>query len=193
MPFSAVLDACVLYPAPLRDTLLRVALVGLYQPLWSEKILEEVARVMLRYGYSAEKSDRLAKAMSAAFEDSMVIGWEPLESAMRNDPKDRHVLAAAVRAGADVIVTSNLKDFPLSSREPYGIEAQSPDVFLCYQLDLSPARVVGALREQAKATGRHGYPERTVGQILRSLTRCGVNVFVEQVEAWLGPRESVNG
>lgn len=116
MPFSGFLDACVLYPSALRDTLLRVAERDLYRPLWSERVLAETRTVMIRKGMPAERADYSLRCMGVAFEDSIVTGWEDLESSMRNHPKDRHVLAAAVRGHADVLVTFNLRDFPDTAR-----------------------------------------------------------------------------
>src|SRR5581483_10914840 len=98
MPFSAVLDACVLYPDALRDTLPRIAEAGIYQPLWSEKILEEVHSVLKRKG---RRADHVVDCLRRAFPDAMIYGWEPFEGSMSNHPKDRHVLTAAVRGRAD--------------------------------------------------------------------------------------------
>jgi hypothetical protein len=95
----------------------------------------------------------------------MVTGHEPLITAMKNDAKDRHVAAAAVKAGAQVIVTANLKDF----RElPEGIEAQSPDDFLCNLLDLDPEGMLEVIRKQAADLTR---PTHTVEELLRALEK----------------------
>lgn len=111
--FIVVLDAGVLIPAPLRDTLLRAVEAGLYRAQWSEDILEEVRRNLIsELGRSEEQAQRLVDTIHTAFPEAMVTGYASLTAAMTNHPKDRHVLAAAVVAGAQVIVTSNLKDFP---------------------------------------------------------------------------------
>jgi predicted nucleic acid-binding protein len=135
-PFKVVLDANVLYPFSLRDTLLRAASEGLFQLYWSDQILEEARRSLVNSGkMTDERATRLRSVMEEAFPEAMVTGHEPLIAAMKNHEKDRHVAAAAVKAGAQVIVTSNLKHF----RElPEGIEAQSPDDFLCNIFDLDP-------------------------------------------------------
>lgn len=135
MAFVALLDANVLYPAYLRDLLLRLAQAGVYQPRWSEEILDEVARNVKegRDAVGQEKVDRMISLMERHFEDAEVTGYEGLIPAMTNDPKDRHVLAAAITGGADVIVTYNLRHFPPRSREPYNIDAQGPDEFLRHQ------------------------------------------------------------
>lgn len=136
--FKALLDANVLYPQYLNDALLRLAYAGVYQVRWSEQILEEMARnVKLRKPESLHASiDRRVGMMKAAFPEAMVAGYEALIPQMTNDEKDRHVLAAAIVGRADVIVTSNVKDFPPSSCRPYGIDVQPPDKFLCYQWEL---------------------------------------------------------
>lgn len=144
-PFRVVLDACVLYPMHLRDVLLQAAAEGLYQASWSEEILDEATRNLIKNLQITDvQATKLISAMAAAFPESMVTDYQHLVSAMRNDPKDRHVAAAAVKAGAQVIVTSNMRDF---SRLPDGIEAQTPDEFLCNLFDLDPDRMMHALEK----------------------------------------------
>jgi predicted nucleic acid-binding protein len=148
-PFKVVLDANVLYPFSLRDTLLRAASAALFQIYWSEEILEETRRNLLRSArLTEEQANRLISTMKEAFPEACVTGYEAIVAAMRNDEKDRHVAAAAVKAGAQVIVTSNLADF---HDLPEGIEAQSPDEFLCNLFDLDGAGLVELLRDQAAA------------------------------------------
>ena len=112
--FAAVLDACVLYNASVRDALLvQAETPALYVPRWSEEILEETRRNLVKHRHvSEEKAARLIRAMRTAFPEAAVSGYESLMPAMKNDHKDRHVLAAAVKCGAQTIVTFNLKDFP---------------------------------------------------------------------------------
>ncbi|WP_214107829.1 PIN domain-containing protein [Acrocarpospora catenulata] len=185
MPFSAVLDACVLYPNALRDTLLRVAEAGVYQPLWSERILAEVRGALIRNGLPELSVDRTLSFVRAAFPEAMVEGWEPLEDSMGNHVKDRHVLAAAVRGHADVIVTSNLRDFPSAACEPWDIDVQHPDTFLLYELELAPAVILDVLREQASSTGKPPHSSMTLEDVLASLENCGAPVFVAEVRSWL--------
>jgi predicted nucleic acid-binding protein len=143
----AVLDADVLYPMILRDTLLRVAAAGGFRVHWSAKILDEVVRNLIgQHRMDASNAASLVRAMEAAFPDAMVEGWEALEAKMPNHPKDRHVAAAAKRSGAGIVVTSNLKDF---SAMPDGIVAMSPDAFLTQLLDDTPYLVLAALHKQA--------------------------------------------
>jgi predicted nucleic acid-binding protein len=123
-----VLDACVLIPASLRDTLLRLAEhPKLYVARWSEEIIAETVRnLQNRIGLSADKTDYLLAELRKHFADSWVSGYERLISGMDNRPKDRHVLAAAVKCGARVIVSYNKRDFPAAATEPWLIEVQGP-------------------------------------------------------------------
>ena len=146
-PFAVVLDANVLYSAPLRDTLLRAAAEGFFHARWSEQILDEVQRnLVLKAGKPPAKVARLRSEMKRNFPDALVENYEHSITAMRNDPDDRHVAAAAVKCGAQVIVTLNLRDFTVL---PDGIEAQSPDEFLCNIFDLDPSKMLALLRQQA--------------------------------------------
>lgn len=146
-PFIVVIDANVLFPLTLRDTVLRAAAVGFFQIRWSEDILDEMERSLVSTGTMAlDKATKLREQMERFFPEAMVTGYEPLIPAMQNDAKDRHVAAVAVKAGAQVVTTANLKDFkPL----PDGIEPQAPDEFLCNLFDLDPDVFVEMLRDQA--------------------------------------------
>lgn len=146
-PFIVVLDANVLFPFTLRDTFLRAAAAGFYQMRWTSRILDEMSRSLVSTGtMSEDRVNRLRAIMERAFPEAEVIGYERLIDAMPNDPKDRHVVAAAVKAGAQVITTANLRDF---AALPDGVEAQSPDEFLCNLFDLDPTRFEELLRDQA--------------------------------------------
>lgn len=146
--YSAVLDACVLIPYPLYDVLLRCADKGLYRPLWSDEILDETERNLIQHlGLEYDKAATRLGYMRRAFPDATVKGYEGLVAAMTNDPKDRHVLAAAVRANTGLIVTANLKDFGPEHLESYGVTAIHPDDFLLDLLDLSEVAVIRTLHE----------------------------------------------
>lgn len=163
-PFKVLLDANVLFPFSLRDTLLRAAAEGFFQLYWSEQILDETTRNLVATGtITDEQAKRLRKAMTDAFPESMVTSYEALIDAMPNQKKDRHVAAAAIKAGAQVIVTRNMKDFKVL---PDGVEAQSPDEFLSNLFDLNPDGMVELVREQAKAMRK---PPRELGELLRGL------------------------
>lgn len=144
-----MLDACVLYPAALRDTLLRAAAAGLYQPLWSAEILEEVRRNLVEKGKRADLIQRLIDTLREAFPEAEVSDYQHLTATMPNDPKDRHVLAAAVASGAALIVTANLRDFPATALAPYHVAAQSPDDCLTSLLVAHPDVMTRVIVEQA--------------------------------------------
>ena len=147
--FPVVLDACVLYPRILRDTLLRAAEQNLYMPCWSSTILDEMKRNLVAGGrLTSERGDYLVSEMTRAFPSAAVTGFETLIPRMTNDEKDRHVSAVAVRARAEVIVTSNLRDFPAAALGGYGITAKAPDEFLLDLTSLSGRTMAKIVREQ---------------------------------------------
>lgn len=144
-----MLDACVLLPYQLADLLLRLADAELYEPLWSDAILDEVERNLIaKFNVSPEKAAKRLERMRAAFPDATVTGYEHLVDAMTTDPKDRHVAAAAVVGAAALIVTANTRDFPGDALAPYNIHAAHPDEFLQDQLDLAPGVTLESLRRQ---------------------------------------------
>lgn len=152
---------------PLCDTVLRLAAAELFEPYWSETILEEVRRNLVEDGRSSISSATARIAMMRVhFPEAIVNGHDSLIPAMTNHPKDRHVLAAAVKAGADQLVTDNLRDFGPDSTEPLGIEVRSPDEFLLNVIDLFPRETLAALRAQAAALTR---PPLAVADVLRAL------------------------
>ena len=151
--FPVVLDACVLIPMPLADTLLRLA--GgprLFLPKWTDQIMAEVSRNLQRnFGVTAEQAAYRESEIRKHFGEAWVEGYEDLILAMTNQEKDRHVLAAAVRSGAETIVTYNLKDFPRSALAPYAITAQGPSTFLKNLYELDSEAVLHTLEHQAAA------------------------------------------
>src|SRR5712691_5675823 len=129
-PVIAIYDANILYPAPLRDLFIRLAQAGLVRARWAEAIHEEWIRNVLKDNprLSAERLARTRALMNEAVRDCLVAGYEDLIASLSlPDPDDRHVLAAAIRASADVIVTYNLTDFPAAMLARFDIEAQHPD------------------------------------------------------------------
>lgn len=157
MAFTALYDANVLHPASMRDFLIRLGQTGLFRARWTEQILDEMVESILRRRRELD-ADRLARTrslMCEAVPDCLVIGYEPLMEGLElPDPDDRHVLAAAIRCSAEVIVTSNLKDFPAPALDPFNIEAQSPDAFVLNVVDLAPGRVATVVQQQASALQR---------------------------------------
>ena len=176
---AAVLDACVLVPAALRDTLLRLAETPpLYVPRWSDTIIGEVQRTLQRkLGKSAEQVNHLEAQLRNAFPEAWVTGYERFEATLTNHRKDRHVLAAAIRSSAQVIVTFNLKHFPAEATRPYRVGALHPDDFLVNLFRLDDTIVVTRFREQAAAIGR------TVEEQLQAIERTRVLPSFSQVLA----------
>jgi predicted nucleic acid-binding protein len=166
---AAVLDACVLVPASLRDTLLRLAYDDLFTPYWSISILREVERTLITNGLaSVNSAARLLHSMTIAFPQASVPSdiVERLTRSMTNQPKDRHVLAAAVAVSAPVIVTFNLKDFPSEALALTGVQVQTPDEFLIPLLEADPECVLDLLRQQAVDLVR---PPMSLAQVLDNL------------------------
>lgn len=149
--FVAVFDACVLYPASVRDLLLRLALTDLFRGRWTDRIHEEWIGGVLkrRRDLGRAQLERTRDLMNQAVPGCLVTAYENLIDSLRlPDPDDRHVLAAAIRCQAGVIVTYNLKHFPVEALAPYGIEAQHPDEFVVHLFDLDPGAVCAAVRDQ---------------------------------------------
>lgn len=177
---SALLDACVLMPINLTDVLLRLAKAGTFRPLWSAEVLDEVRRNLPRAsaGMTPEKSQQRVSAMRTAFADAEVSGYEWLLPTLTNHPKDRHVLAAAVHGGAEVIVTANLSDFPPGALRPHGVEAVHPDAFLLALLDLHPEIIAECLQNLVAAKRK---PQETLGSFLTKLAKVAPR-FTEEVQ-----------
>jgi len=148
--FVVVYDSCVLYPAPLRDLLMRLALTDLYRAKWTKDIHQEWIRGLLknRPDLNEEQLQKIRKKMDLHVRDCLIEEYEDLIKSLNlPDPDDRHVLAAAIRANAQIIVTFNLSDFPAQFIDKYDIEAQHPDEFLRHLIDLAPARVIRTVQE----------------------------------------------
>jgi predicted nucleic acid-binding protein len=178
--YSVVLDACVLFPNVLRDTMLTLAEAELFRPLWSEAILDEVRRnVIAKRKVDPALFDRTLELMNTSFDGVIVDDWQRIVAGLDlPDPDDRHVLAAAITGGAQAVVTFNLADFPAKQLEPHHVDAVHPDTFLLDQLDLAPARVLNALAKQAR---RFRKPAMDLSGLLARLERCDVPEFAEEV------------
>ncbi|MFI9008523.1 PIN domain-containing protein [Actinosynnema sp. NPDC053489] len=168
--FPVFLDTCVLLKPYLCDTLLSIAESGIYRPLWSAGVLAELERNLLKRGASVDQVAHRIDQMSRHFPDARVAGYEDLIDSMENHPNDRHVLAAAVRGAAEVLVTENLKDFPAAALERYDVVAVHQDDFLQDQLELFPGAIHSALRRQAS---RYRRAPRSVGDLLDVLAGEG--------------------
>src|SRR5262249_26060126 len=160
--------------APLRSLLMYLALTDLYRAKWTDAIHEEWMR-NVRKDYTdvtQAQVERIRDLMNAHVRDCLVTDYEDLVGALTlPDPDDRHVRAAATRAGADVIVTTNLADFPKETLAEYGIDAQHPDEFITHLLDLAPNLVCSAAKKQRESLKK---PPLTVDQYLESLERQGL-------------------
>ena len=175
--FTAFLDACVLVPVALSDTLLRTAEHGLFRPSWSPRVLAEVRQAMLRVhpDLAPSRVEYRLREMDRAFPDASVkAGLGATARFGLPDPDDEHVLAAALSARADVIVTANLQDFPEECLRPLGVAALSAEDFLLDQLDLSGTTMLSVLTEQAAATRR---PPLDLEDVLIALVRAGTPGF----------------
>lgn len=173
-PFTVIYDACVLYPAPLRDFLMWLALSGRFRARWSAQIHDEWKRNLLknRSDITPEQLDRTSALMDRAIPDALVTGHDVLVPGLNlPDADDRHVLAAAIRCNASVIVTFNERDFPESVLAPFGIEAQHPDEFAENLFDLDPAAVVAAAQRQRAQLKN---PALTTDAYLDALRRQGL-------------------
>lgn len=169
----ALLDANVLYPAPLRDFLLQLAYADLFDPKWSEEIQDEWTRNVLanRPDLTAAQMSYTRDAMKRAFPKASVTGYGFLIQHLTNHPKDAHVLAAAIQGKASCIVTFNLKDFPAAALIPYGVEAIHPDEFALNLYQGNPEDVIATLgRHRAKLTR----PSKSAHEYLESLEHCGL-------------------
>jgi predicted nucleic acid-binding protein len=170
----AILDANVLYPAPVRDILLNFADAKLFQPKWTKTIQEEWTSNLLanRPDITKEAIARTVKAMNIAFPDAEVNRYISIINDLKlPDPDDRHVLAAAIRAEATHIVTSNTKDFPRKYIATYGLQVSHPDNFV---KDLIQTDFVTARLAFETMVSRLKKPPLSREDVLTMLERCGL-------------------
>lgn len=173
--FAVVLDTCVLWPSLQRDFLLSLAVEGLYRPLWSDRILEELEfhearKLITRYGTSQleaeSRAQRLTAQMQHAFDDALVEGWEPHEGTFAlPDPDDEHVVAAAMVGGAGAIVTDNVRDFPRAV-VPSHIQILKPAKFVADAVAVSPDAALQAVEE---LLNRRQNPPQSLDEVLQKL------------------------
>ena len=170
---TVIYDANVLYPNALRDVLIRAAQHGLVKAHWTERILNEVfANLYLnRPDIDRQKLDRTRVLMNQSIRDVLVTGFEPLEAILQlPDHDDRHVLAAAIRARAQMIVTANVRDFPPDELSTWGIEATHPDSFLVDLFHRHEPTLRSIVQQIAEATSR---PRLQEEDVIDQLNRCG--------------------
>jgi predicted nucleic acid-binding protein len=174
----AVLDACVLFSAQLRDLMMHLTLNELFSARWSEEIFDEWSRnvVAKHIGATQESVDRCRKLMNSHSKEALVVGYQGRTSWLTlPDPKDRHVLAAAIHSGASLIVTFNLKDFPEEALASFGIEAIHPDDFVLSLLTSHPGEVIQTIRSQRLKLTK---PEVDAQTFLDGLERLGLRQTV---------------
>jgi predicted nucleic acid-binding protein len=183
--FTAFYDANVLYPAGLRNLPMHLAMTGLFRARWSDGVHEEWITALLRNrpDLSREKLERTRMLMDKHATDALVTGYEDLiEGLQLPDPDDRHVLAAAIRGHADVIVTVNVRDFPADILTPFEIEAQHPDEFILHLLGLAPGVVVQAARRHRESLKN---PAKTVEEYLLTLETQGLTQTVSVLREYM--------
>lgn len=183
--FVALYDACVLYPAPLRDLLMHLAVSDLFRARWTKRIHDEWMCNLLanRPDLSRAQLERTRDLMDASVPDCLVTGYEGLEAQLTlPDPDDHHVLAAAILCKAGTIVTFNLKDFPAEMLEPLGITAQHPDEFIEHAFGISPAAVIAAVHDHRASLMR---PPKTVDDLLDDYLKQGLVTTVRLLRPYI--------
>lgn len=167
--FICVLDTNVIYPIEIRDLLFWFAHYDLYTPKWSEHIFDEWRDVMKRKGITDKEAIKRVNNANLAFPDALVSNYSGLISGLElPDPKDCHVLAAAIKTNANVIVTNNIKDFPKDYLSSYGLSAKTADDFLTDIIDLNVEQAVNAFREMVLNRRNPDLDEFEVLDILRN-------------------------
>lgn len=181
--FTCVLDTNVIYPIEIRDLLFWFAHYELYTPKWSVHIFDEWKEVMKRKGVPEEEISKRIEKANKAFPDALVDKYEILiDSLNLPDLKDRHVLAAAIKTNANVIVTNNLKDFPTEVLERYGMSAKSADDFLTDIIDLNQDTAIDAFR---KMVMNRRNPDLDEYQVLNTLRKNGLKATADYLHTLL--------
>lgn len=181
--FHVVLDACVLVSYTVADLLLKLAeSPHLHSPRWSARILDETCKAYAnrkRNPWPAARVQSFRAALEQHFPEAMVEGFEELEAALTNDPKDRHVLAAAIKAKTAAVITFNLRDFPDAALAATGVEAVHPSAYLSALYAMDSGLVVSRLNEMASSVGVA--PQ----DVLKRLAKA-VPIFAAEVAEALG-------
>jgi hypothetical protein len=173
MPFVVLYDSSALYPHAQRDLLIRIAQAGLVQAKWTAEIVERMAAARLRRNPDLDPArlERLGHLINHAVPDCLVWGYEPLVSGLKlPDPDDRHVLAAAIMAGAQAIVTANVRHFPADHLSGFGIEARTPDDFVLDQIGIDDRVVFACVQDIANCRAA----PHTAQDILAELENAGL-------------------
>lgn len=185
---TVVLDACVLYPAPLRDLLMHLALVDLFRARWTERIHYEWIRNVLadRPDLTREQLDRTRKLMNSHVRDCVVDGYETLiDQLVLPDEDDRHVLAAAIKCEANFILTFNLKDFPPKTLAKFGIKPIHPDDLIMEMIEADDENVRIAATRHWKSLKK---PPKSLDEYLSALRLQGLQRTTDRLADLLGKR-----
>lgn len=184
-----LLDANVLFPPVLRDVFLEFSMNGLLRALWTDEILSEVARALVRARrHTEESAAELVSELQTFFPGSFVVGYEHLTgSGLCTDPNDDHVLGAAIHSRADAIATFNLKDFPKNLFESFGIDLSHPDQLLVEVFESNSALGCQAL---GGLLGYYNLPPHTAAELSERLIRSQVPAFGRRI---LDFREPIDG
>ena len=183
--FATLYDSCVLYPAPLRDLLMHLALTDLYRAKWTNEIHEEWIASVLADRKDLKKNflERTRDKMNSSIRDCLVQNYQYLIPTLTlPDKNDRHILAAAIHSNSSVIVTYNLKDFPKKIVSKYGIEAQHPDEFIINLFDLSPEIICLAVKRHRSSLKK---PPKNVEEYLATLVKQSLTNTVQKLREFL--------
>jgi predicted nucleic acid-binding protein len=181
--FTAVLDTNVVYPVISRDLLFWFAHYELYTPKWSKHIFKEWKKVMIKKGIADEEANKRIQRANDAFPDALVNNYERLIDQLElPDEDDRHVLAAAIKTNANIIVTNNLKDFPEAYLQSLGLSAKKADDFLTDIIDLNHKQAVGAFKEMVLNKKN---PPLDEYEVLDQLRKIGLNDTANYLHALL--------
>lgn len=181
--FTAVLDTNVVYPVIIRDILFWFAHYDMYTPKWSDEIFNEWRKVLLEKGVSEEEANRRITKANAAFPDALVKHYRGLiEHLKLPDPNDRHVLAAAIKTNANLIVTNNIKDFPQEYLQSFNLSAKKADDFLTDIIDLNQEQAIAAFKEMVLNKKN---PKQDEFEVLNQLRKAGLNDTANYLHAFL--------
>jgi hypothetical protein len=180
---TAFLDASVIYPALVRDLLMHLGLFGAFRARWSARVQDEWMTALLRNrpDLSRARIERTRHLMDRHIHEALVQGYEHRVDAITlPDADDRHVVAAAIHCGANVIVTTNLRDFPAHALDPYGVTAVHPDAFFLALLENEKEPVLLALRALRASFVN---PPSSTANLLQAMRRHGLR---ESADALVG-------
>ena len=185
--FTAVIDACVLCSPLKRGLILSLAEAGFFRVRWSDEIMDETEKAITiilskkNHDDAVERAAQARNIMNQAFTEATVIGYAHHGNGIGKIPDegDRHVIAAAIKSKADIIVTENLKDFPRKVLTKYGIEAKSSDDFIADAIGLDPSLATDAIKRMRLRLGR---PDKTPEIVLLDMKKTGLNQSVDQLK-----------